>query len=61
MSKAFVPTARSRVKRMPKRGHYDRATVYAILDAGFTCHVGYGIDGQPCPRADHDNHRITTM
>jgi nitroimidazol reductase NimA-like FMN-containing flavoprotein (pyridoxamine 5'-phosphate oxidase superfamily) len=47
MTDAFVPTARSKVKRLPKRGHYDRATVYAILDAGFICHVGYAIDGQP--------------
>jgi len=47
MSNAFVPSGRSTVKRLPKRGYYDRATVYAILDAGFICHVGYAIDGQP--------------
>jgi nitroimidazol reductase NimA-like FMN-containing flavoprotein (pyridoxamine 5'-phosphate oxidase superfamily) len=47
MTDDFVPSARSRLKRLPKRGHYDRATVYAILDAGFICHVGYAIDGQP--------------
>lgn len=45
--KDFKPTARSKVKRLPKRGHYDRETVYAVLDAGFVCHVGYVIDGQP--------------
>ena len=39
MTDAFVPSARSNVKRMPKRGYCDRATVYAILDAGFICHV----------------------
>ena len=44
---AFQPTARSRVKRLPKRGHYDRETVFAILDAALLCHVGYVIDGQP--------------
>lgn len=44
---AFTPTARSRVKRLPKRGHYDRQTVHSILDAGLVCHVGYIIDGQP--------------
>ena len=43
----FVPTARSRLKRLPKRGHYDRATVYGILDAVFVCHIGYAIGGQP--------------
>jgi uncharacterized protein len=47
MTDAFVPSARSKVKRLPKRGHYDRATVYAILDAGFICHVGYAIDDRP--------------
>jgi nitroimidazol reductase NimA-like FMN-containing flavoprotein (pyridoxamine 5'-phosphate oxidase superfamily) len=47
MIDAFVPSARSKVKRLPKRGHYDRATVHAILDAGFICHVGYAIGGQP--------------
>jgi nitroimidazol reductase NimA-like FMN-containing flavoprotein (pyridoxamine 5'-phosphate oxidase superfamily) len=35
------------VKRLPRRAHYDRDTVYAILDAGFACHLGYVIDGQP--------------
>ncbi len=47
MTNAFAPSGRSAVKRLPKRGHYDRATVYAILDAGFICHVGYAIGGQP--------------
>jgi nitroimidazol reductase NimA-like FMN-containing flavoprotein (pyridoxamine 5'-phosphate oxidase superfamily) len=45
--KSFTPTARSKIKRLPKRGHYDRDTVYAILDAGFVCHIAYVIDGQP--------------
>jgi nitroimidazol reductase NimA-like FMN-containing flavoprotein (pyridoxamine 5'-phosphate oxidase superfamily) len=44
---SFKPTPRTRVKRLPKRGHYDRETVYAILDAGVICHVGYAIEGQP--------------
>jgi uncharacterized protein len=43
----LVPTPRTQVKRLPKRGHYDRETMYAILDAGLMCHVGYVIDGQP--------------
>ena len=41
------PTARNRVRRLPKRGHYDRGTVNEVLDAGFICHIGYVIDGQP--------------
>jgi nitroimidazol reductase NimA-like FMN-containing flavoprotein (pyridoxamine 5'-phosphate oxidase superfamily) len=44
---AFTPTTRTKVKRLPKRGQYDRATVYKILDAGAICHVGYVIDGSP--------------
>lgn len=43
----FKPTARNRIKRLGKRAVFDRATVYAILDAGLMCHVGYVIDGQP--------------
>ncbi|MGH6944997.1 MAG: pyridoxamine 5'-phosphate oxidase family protein [Geminicoccaceae bacterium] len=41
------PTSRIRVKRLPKRGHYDRDTIYAVLDAGVICHVGYVVEGQP--------------
>ena len=47
MAERFQPTAKTRVKRLPKRGHYDPATVHAVLDAGAICHVGYTIDGQP--------------
>jgi len=43
----FVPTARTRVRRLHDRGRYDRKTVYAILDAALLCHVGYVIDGLP--------------
>ena len=43
----FAPTERTTVKRLPKRGVYDRETVYAILDEGFVCHVGFAIDGSP--------------
>ncbi len=43
----FTPTEKTQVKRLHERGYYDRETVYAILDAGFICHVGYLIDDQP--------------
>ena len=43
----YVATERTRVKRSFERGHYDRETVHAILDAGLMCHVGYVLDGQP--------------
>jgi len=43
----FTPTTRTQVRRLPKRGHYDRETVYKILDEAFVCHVGFVADGQP--------------
>ena len=43
----FSPTARTTLKRLPKRGAFDRDTVYGILDEGFVCHVGFVADGQP--------------
>jgi len=42
-----APSERTRVKRLPERGKYDRDTMYAIIDAAVTCHVGYMIEGQP--------------
>jgi len=44
---SFPPTARTQVKRLPKRGVYDEAEIHAILDEGFLCHVGFTVDGQP--------------
>ena len=43
----FTPTPRSRARRKPDRAAYDETAVFAILDAGLLCHVGYVIDGQP--------------
>jgi nitroimidazol reductase NimA-like FMN-containing flavoprotein (pyridoxamine 5'-phosphate oxidase superfamily) len=43
----FPLTDRTKLKRLPKRGHFDRETVYAILDEGFICHVGFVVDGHP--------------
>jgi len=43
----FSPTERTRVRRVPRRGVYDKAAVYGILDEGFICHAGFAIDGQP--------------
>ena len=43
----FPQTDRTKLKRLPKRGHFDRETVYGILDEGFICHVGFAPGGQP--------------
>jgi nitroimidazol reductase NimA-like FMN-containing flavoprotein (pyridoxamine 5'-phosphate oxidase superfamily) len=41
------PSDRTRVRRKPKRGHYDRPTIDAILDASIVGTVAYVVDGQP--------------
>jgi nitroimidazol reductase NimA-like FMN-containing flavoprotein (pyridoxamine 5'-phosphate oxidase superfamily) len=43
----FTPTERTQVRRLPKRGNYDRETVHRILDEAMICHVGFVVDGQP--------------
>ena len=43
----FSPTRRTTLRRLPKRGSFERETVYAILDEGFVCHVGFVADGRP--------------
>ncbi len=43
----FVPTERTQVHRLAKRGVYDREAVYRILDEGLVCHVGFVADGKP--------------
>lgn len=42
-----APSSRTRVKRMPDRGAYERDQVDAILDAALVCHLGFVQDGQP--------------
>ena len=42
-----APSERTRVKRVNQRGHYDRATIDAILDSQPLCHLGYVRDGHP--------------
>lgn len=43
----FPPTERTTLKRLPKRGEYDRAAISEILDEAFICHVGFIVDGKP--------------
>jgi hypothetical protein len=40
-------TQRTRVRRLPKRAAYDRATIYAILDEALVCHLGFVHADQP--------------
>jgi nitroimidazol reductase NimA-like FMN-containing flavoprotein (pyridoxamine 5'-phosphate oxidase superfamily) len=43
----FEPTGRTRLRRLPQRGTYERESVYGILDEGLVCHVGFVADGEP--------------
>ncbi|HSE36529.1 MAG TPA: pyridoxamine 5'-phosphate oxidase family protein [Blastocatellia bacterium] len=43
----FEQTERTTLKRLPKRGEYDQAAVYQILDESFICHVGFAASGKP--------------
>lgn len=43
----FEVTALNKVKRVPERGHYDKKTIYDILDAGFLCHMSFLVEGRP--------------
>lgn len=43
----FPRTERTTLKRLPKRGVYDRKLVYGILDEGLFCHVGFAVDSRP--------------
>ena len=40
-------TDRSKLKRLRKRGDYDRATVNGLIDEAMMCHVAYVIEGEP--------------
>jgi nitroimidazol reductase NimA-like FMN-containing flavoprotein (pyridoxamine 5'-phosphate oxidase superfamily) len=40
-------TPRTRLKRYHERGDHSRAGIYAILDEGLICHMGFVVDGQP--------------
>src|SRR5205085_11466574 len=43
----FTPTPRTTLKRLPRRGTYERELIYSILDEGLVCHVGFVQDNQP--------------
>ena len=40
-------TARTRLRRLPERGVFDRAAIYRILDDAFVCHLAFAVEGQP--------------
>ena len=45
--KEFKKTEKTTITRLPKRGSYDRATIYAILDEALYCTIAWASEGQP--------------
>ena len=43
-----APSDRTRLRRLPDKAAYDRATINAILDAQPLAQIGHLIDGAPC-------------
>jgi hypothetical protein len=46
MNDQIKPTERTQLRRLPKRGVFDRETIYKILDEGFVCHLGFTVGGK---------------
>jgi uncharacterized protein len=46
MTNEIKQTERTKLKRIPRRGSFDRDTIYAILDEAFICHIGFEANGQ---------------
>ena len=40
-------TLLTRLKRARNRGHFDRETIYSVIDSTPMCHLGYMVDDQP--------------
>ena len=47
MTSEITQTERTKLKRLPKRGNFERETIYQILDEAFICHVGFTVDEKP--------------
>ena len=46
-ARAAPPSERTRVRRLPERGVYERDAIDAILDEALICHLAYMQDGEP--------------
>ena len=47
MNTDIAQTDRTKLRRIPKRGNFQRETIYRILDEAFICHVGFTARDQP--------------
>jgi nitroimidazol reductase NimA-like FMN-containing flavoprotein (pyridoxamine 5'-phosphate oxidase superfamily) len=43
----YTPDSSNQVSRIAERAAYDKATIHAILDAGYFCHIGFIANGKP--------------
>ncbi len=43
----FQKTDRTMITRLPKRGLYDKATIYSVLDEALYCTIAFVLDGKP--------------
>lgn len=46
-SETIQPTSRTTLKRLPKRGEFNREAIEAILDEALICHIAYVHEGKP--------------
>ncbi len=42
-----METPKTKLRRIPSRGHHDHETIYSILDKEFVCHIGFIHQGYP--------------
>jgi len=42
-----APSPRTRLRRLPERGRYDREAIDSVLDAALVAHLGFVSEGQP--------------
>ncbi|MGE0771481.1 MAG: pyridoxamine 5'-phosphate oxidase family protein [Cyclobacteriaceae bacterium] len=45
--KAFKPTEKTKITRLPKRGDYSEETIYSILDEALYCTLSWCVNGEP--------------
>lgn len=47
MTDALTETHRTKLRRLPDRGTFDRAAINATIDEAYLAHVGFVVDGEP--------------
>jgi nitroimidazol reductase NimA-like FMN-containing flavoprotein (pyridoxamine 5'-phosphate oxidase superfamily) len=47
MADQLTPTDRTKVRRLPDRGSFDRDLIDSVIDEAYIAHVGFVVDGAP--------------